>query len=219
MDTHVTEEILEAIWTCRERGETSIEACLQAAHAEVNREMVQQMAADGLVEVSGDEVRFTDQGERTAAEVIRRHRLAERLFTDVLGLSVDKAEKAACSFEHSGVVPEITDGLCTLLGHPRDCPHGRSIPPGECCREGRTEVASALMPLAEVPFGRGGRVAYVRPQHHDRLHMLLSMGIAPGAGLRVHQRTPVLVVEVEQSEFAMDREVAEDVYVWVDPSA
>jgi Fe2+ transport system protein FeoA len=47
--------------------------------------------------------------------------------------------------------------------------------------------------------------------------MLLSMGIAPGAHLSVHQRTPVLVVAVEQSEFAMDQEVAEDVYVWLEP--
>jgi DtxR family Mn-dependent transcriptional regulator len=150
--------------------------------------------------------------------IIRRHRLAERLFADVLGMNMEQIEKAACNFEHA-VVPEVTEGICTLLGHPHECPHGKPIPPGKCCRERRQEVKQAVMPLSEVLCGRQGRVAYVRPQNHDRLHLLLSMGIAPGAHLSVHQRTPVMVVTVEQSEFAMDREVAKDVYVWLDPKA
>jgi len=218
VDEHQTDELLEAIWTRREKGDTDVDACLQAAHAEVDRAAIERMAERGLVRLSDDQVAFTDEGERIAAEIMRRHRLAERLFTDLLGMTVEQSEQVACTFEHTRLVPEVTDGLCTLLGHPRECPHGRPIPPGACCREGRTEIESALMPLSEVPFGRSGRVAYVRPRHHERLHMLLSMGIAPGVALRVHQRTPVMVVEVAQSEFAMDREVAEDVYVWLDPN-
>ena len=132
-------------------------------------------------------------------------------------MNLDQIEEAACSFEHA-VVPEVTEGLCTLLGHPQECPHGKSIPPDECCRDGRKEIESALMPLSELPCGQLGRVAYVRALHHDRLHMLMSTGIYPGVKLRVHQRTPVLVVQVDQSEFALDLEVAEDVYVWLDSS-
>jgi DtxR family Mn-dependent transcriptional regulator len=218
MDNQVVDELLEAIWTCREEGITAIEACLERAHTEVNRDSVQELADQGYVHLTGDDIHLTDKGDQAASGVIRRHRLAERLFTDVLGLSVEQSEVAACSFEHTGVVPEVTQGLCTLLGHPRECPHGKSIPPGACCKEGRKEVESALMPLADIPVGGSGRVAYVRPQNHDRLHLLLSMGIAPGVTLRVHQRTPVLVVLVDQSEFAMDLEVADDVYVWLDPN-
>jgi DtxR family Mn-dependent transcriptional regulator len=216
MDEHLRDELLEAVWSCREDGRQELDCVLESAHAEADRKAVEDLAGQGLLVVSGDKVSFTAEGERAAMGIIRRHRLAERLFADVLGMSMDQIEKAACNFEHA-VVPEVTAGICTLLGHPHECPHGKPIPPGECCREKRQEVKRAVLPLAELPAGRQGRVAYVRPQHHDRLHLLLSMGIAPGAHLSVHQRTPVMVVAVEQSEFAMDREVAEDVYVWLEP--
>jgi DtxR family Mn-dependent transcriptional regulator len=216
MDDHLIDELLEAVWACREQGRYDLDCILREVHAEASRESVRQLAERGLITLKDERVELTAEGEGVAKCIIRRHRLAERLFADVLGMSMDQIEKAACNFEHA-VVPEVTEGLCTLLGHPRECPHGRPIPPGDCCREGRQEVKRALMPLADVLCGRQGRVAYVRPQNHDRLHVLLSMGIAPGAHLSVHQRTPVLVVAVEQSEFAMDREVAEDVYVWLEP--
>ncbi len=218
MDNHLIDELLEAVWSCREAGRDELACVLEMAHAEADRDAIDEMAEQGLLVVSGEKISFTDKGERAAMGIIRRHRLAERLFADVLGMSMDQIEKAACNFEHA-VVPQVTEGLCTLLGHPHECPHGKPIPPGDCCRERRQEVKRAVMPLADVPIGGQGRVAYVRPQHHDRLHMLLSMGIAPGAHLSVHQRTPVLVVAVEQSEFAMDREVAEDVYVWLEPKS
>ncbi len=216
MDAHLIDELLEAVWTCREAGRDDLTGILESAHAEADRDAITQMVELGLLTASGDRIAFTPKGERAAMGIIRRHRLAERLFADVLGMNMDQIEEAACHFEHA-VVPEVTEGLCTLLGHPQECPHGKPIPPGDCCREGRNEVQRALMPLAELPCGQQGRVAYVRPQHHDRLHLLLSMGIAPGAHISIHQRTPVLVANVEQTEFAMDREVAEDVYVWVEP--
>jgi DtxR family Mn-dependent transcriptional regulator len=74
-----------------------------------------------------------------------------------------------------------------------------------------------LMALSEAPIGRELRVAYLRPSHHDRLHLLLSMGINPGVRLRLHQYTPVVIVQVDHSEFALDNEVAKDIYVWIEP--
>ncbi|MBW1810042.1 MAG: metal-dependent transcriptional regulator [Deltaproteobacteria bacterium] len=216
MKNHVVDEMLEAIWRCREDDNATVSACLEVAHAEVDRKTIQQMEEQGLITLDGESIIMTKAGEKLAFAIIRRHRLAERLFSDILGMGQEQAELAACSFEHS-VVPEVTQGLCTLLGHPHECPHGKAIPPGKCCRERKSKVGQALQPLSELTCGPPARVAYIRPQHHDRLHMLLSMGISPGVSIRVHQRTPVLVVEVDQSEFAMDRQVAEDIYVWLDP--
>jgi len=218
MDDHLRDELLEAVWACREAGRRELSCVLEIAHAEADRQDVEEMTRMELLQLNRDEVSFTEQGEEAARRIIRRHRLAERLFADVLGMNMEQIEEAACTFEHA-VVPEVTEGICTLLGHPHECPHGRPIPPGKCCRERRQEVKQAVMPLAEVLCGGQGRVAYVRTQNHDRLHLLLSMGIAPGTHISVHQRTPVMVVTVEQSEFAMDREVAEDVYVWLEPKA
>jgi putative ABC transport system ATP-binding protein len=81
-------------------------------------------------------VELTPQGRERASSIIRRHRLAERLFTDSLAMdSESEIEQQACKFEHI-LSPEATDKICTFLGHPRTCPHGAPIPPGECC--GRT---------------------------------------------------------------------------------
>ena len=81
-------------------------------------------------------VELTDRGRQRAADIIRRHRLAERLFTDSLSLdSETEIEQQACKFEHI-LSPEATDKICSFLGHPKTCPHGAPIPPGQCC--GRT---------------------------------------------------------------------------------
>jgi putative ABC transport system ATP-binding protein len=78
-------------------------------------------------------VKLTERGRRKAASIIRRHRLAERLFTDSLAMdSESEIEQQACKFEHI-LSPEATDKICAFLGHPRTCPHGAPIPPGPCC--------------------------------------------------------------------------------------
>jgi putative ABC transport system ATP-binding protein len=78
-------------------------------------------------------VEFTEKGRRRAADVIRRHRLAERLFTETLRIDNEsEIEQQACKFEHI-LSPEATEKICAFLGHPRTCPHGSPIPAGECC--------------------------------------------------------------------------------------
>ncbi|MBO0911876.1 MAG: ATP-binding cassette domain-containing protein [Acidobacteria bacterium] len=78
-------------------------------------------------------VELTEKGRQRAGDIIRRHRLAERLFTDSLAMdSETEIEQQACKFEHI-LSPEATDKICTFLGHPKTCPHGAPIPPGRCC--------------------------------------------------------------------------------------
>jgi len=89
---------------------------------------------------------FTEKGRRRAEDIIRRHRLAERLFTQTFQVEDEKeVAEQACKFEHI-LSPEATDRICSFLGHPRTCPHGSPIPAGECCVEAakasRTETAA-----------------------------------------------------------------------------
>jgi ABC-type glutathione transport system ATPase component len=78
-------------------------------------------------------VELTIRGRQRAADIIRRHRLAERLFTDSLAMdSETEIEQQACKFEHI-LSAEATDKICAFLGHPKTCPHGSPIPPGPCC--------------------------------------------------------------------------------------
>jgi len=82
-------------------------------------------------------VELTARGHKRAADIIRRHRLAERLFTDSLAMdSETEIEQQAYKFEHI-LSPEATDKICAFLGHPRTCPHGALIPPGPCCANQR----------------------------------------------------------------------------------
>ena len=78
-------------------------------------------------------VEFTSRGRQMAADIIRRHRLAERLLTETLKVqSETEVEEQACRFEHI-LSPEATDRICSFLGHPKTCPHGAPIPAGGCC--------------------------------------------------------------------------------------
>src|ERR1700756_4499233 len=92
------------------------------------------MRPEGIFSTDGSAVvTLTPRGRNRAGSIIRRHRLAERLFTDSLAMdSESEIEQQACKFEHI-LSPEATDKICTFLGHPRTCPHGAPIPPGPCC--------------------------------------------------------------------------------------
>jgi len=92
-------------------------------------------------------VNLTERGRQKAGDIIRRHRLAERLFTDSLALdSETEIEQQACKFEHI-LSPEATDKICTFLNHPKTCPHGAPIPPGLCC--GVAHPVATAVPRAE----------------------------------------------------------------------
>jgi putative ABC transport system ATP-binding protein len=95
-------------------------------------------------------VELTHRGRQRAADIIRRHRLAERLFTDSLAMdSESEIEQQACKFEHI-LSPEATDKICSFLGHPRTCPHGSPIPPGLCCSRS-TEFAGTSLAKSGQP--------------------------------------------------------------------
>src|SRR5579884_1712331 len=89
-------------------------------------------------------VELTEKGRQRAGDIIRRHRLAERQFTDSLAMdSESEIEEQACKFEHI-LSTEATDKICAFLGHPKTCPHGAPIPPGPCC--GRTADSLDALP-------------------------------------------------------------------------
>jgi len=145
------DEVLEHLWTRGEPG-SHVES---HSFTEVQwRKLLHTMAGIGLVKVTDGEGQFTEAGEARARDVIRRHRLAERLFRDVLGIHDEaEIESSACKFEHI-LSPEVTDRMCSLLGHPGACPHGSPIPRGSCCDAGvvldSTEAQSILSGLKGI---------------------------------------------------------------------
>jgi ABC-type glutathione transport system ATPase component len=165
-DEEQFDEVLEELWVIEEHGESAETGRMQVHGALPVSIAVEKMAGMGLVVTAphppelhdhkpfvnpchdavrpaltstGDGssiVQLTPRGRQRAADIIRRHRLAERLFTDSLAMdSETEIEQQACKFEHI-LSQEATEKICTFLGHPRTCPHGAPIPPGPCC--GRT---------------------------------------------------------------------------------
>ena len=95
-------------------------------------------------------VQFTTRGRDMAQSIIRRHRLAERLFTESFKMqSQEEIEEQACKFEHI-LSPEATEKICTFLGHPKTCPHGAPIPPGVCCRAAEVVNGTAMREKART---------------------------------------------------------------------
>jgi putative ABC transport system ATP-binding protein len=135
------DHLLEQIWICAEEGKPArIENLkvegpagqLPVSIQEPASRMLNRMSTLHLVETSDGEVRLTPNGTRRARDIVRRHRLAERLFKDTFSIEDSEAQTQACRFEHI-ISPELDQRICTFLGHPQTCPHGNPIPPGDCC--------------------------------------------------------------------------------------
>jgi DtxR family transcriptional regulator, Mn-dependent transcriptional regulator len=135
-----------------------------------------------------------------------------RLFRDLLAAGDDTMEAQACEFEHI-LSPEATESVCTLLGHPPTCPHGKPIPPGACCSSFERTLRPLVTGLPTFPLGATGRIVFIAPRFHDRMDRLAALGVIPGSTLRLHQRSPSFVIEVGETTIALDPEIAGEVYV------
>ncbi len=210
------EELLETVYTEREEGRddaASILAHLAGEHAPgATAADFGELQSLGLTRVEGARVALTEEGDRRARAVIRRHRLAERLFRDLLDLSEGASESQACEFEHI-LSPEATDSVCTLLGHPPTCPHGKAIPPGPCCGAFQKTVRPLVTGLRHLDLGATGRIVFIAPKFHDRMDRLAALGVIPGSEIRLHQRAPSFVVEVGETTIALDPDIAGEIYV------
>jgi DtxR family Mn-dependent transcriptional regulator len=209
------DELLELIYTLKEsEGVITVEE-LRRKHKEDpdTDKLLQETAALGLVIVNDGVVSFSDTGRDEAEKLIRAHRLAERLLTDVLLVQKDQEiESQACAMEHV-LNPAVVDSICTILGHPRTCPHGLEIPPGPCCSNNDREVGPVVLTLDQLRSGESGKILYVETHDHARLDKLTTFGMLPGTIVRVHQRQPSLVVLIGETQLALDREIARNIHV------
>jgi DtxR family Mn-dependent transcriptional regulator len=215
MQERRAEELLETIFTEREQGRDEAAGVLANAGAHAEASSVDDLAeleTMGLVLRQGSRLHLTGAGEQRARGVVRRHRLAERLFRDLLDLGEGAMESQACEFEHI-LSAEATDSVCTLLGHPPTCPHGKAIPPGDCCGSVQRTVRPLVTGLAHFEIGASGRIVFIAPKFHDRMDRLAALGVIPGCSLRLHQREPSYVIEVGETTIALDPEIAREIFV------
>jgi DtxR family Mn-dependent transcriptional regulator len=128
------EMYLKAIWHIKERGEdvkiSTIAKMLNIRQPSVVQ-MLKKLNIKNLVNYNKAGVKLTEEGQTVGANMMRNSRLLEVLMETTLKVEID--EEMVCGIEHH-MKKEFTDALCTMLKHPRKCPHDREIPMGECCK-------------------------------------------------------------------------------------
>jgi DtxR family Mn-dependent transcriptional regulator len=211
------EEVLEELWTAGEVQTTlTIAELARTIHAGASEGwggVVQELVERDWVRLEGERVALTEAGTAEARAVVRRHRLAEVLFFQVLELPMEDTESEACRIEHV-LSPQATDAVCSFLGHPPVCPHGRPIPPGECCHSlSRRKLEPLISRLIDLAPGQRAKVVLMAPRHRERLEQLTDLGVTPGAVLALRQRRPSLVVEVDRTLLALEDDIAGGIYV------
>ena len=207
------EEYLEAIWELEEEGIQVIQARL-AEHlghsAPSVSEMTRRLRADGYVVVKGRFLTLTEKGRQRAVSVVRKHRLAERLLTDVIGIPWHKTHVEACRWEHV-ISDEVEERLVVLLDNPATCPHGNPIP-------GAGGPERDLSALADSQPGDHVRLERVTEQVEVDLEALVyldSHGFIPGAGAEVRAKAPdgTLTLALDGGSIALGPALASQLYV------
>ncbi len=211
---HDLEEALTILWKETENNNYSFSAAGEKIGKFIGAGAPSELIASGLIKVdkTSDRYEFTEKGYKRAYDLARRHRLTERLLTDVLRMDKAKVDTEACALEHI-ISKELEENICTLLGHPKICPHGSPIMPGECCKNGLSKVGRAIFALSELSHGERGYVSYILTAEHPFLHKLLSLGLVPGIMISVHQTFPAYVIEFEQTQLAIEDGVAANIFV------
>ena len=126
------DEVLVQMWSVTEDGHVPMADRVKVPDVVDTRRTLRGMVESGLLLGPGPTLEFTPRGRIRARDLVRRRRLAEVLFSSAMRLPENAMEEAACRMEHI-IDPEVTDSICSFLGHPRKCPHGRPIPTGDCC--------------------------------------------------------------------------------------
>jgi DtxR family transcriptional regulator, Mn-dependent transcriptional regulator len=175
-----TEEYLETILEIEEEGVIPIRARLVerlGLSAAAVSEQVNRLVGQGYADLLDDRsVRLTDSGRAIATTIVRRHRLAERLLTDVIGLEWEKVHREADRWEHA-ISAEVEEKLVELLGDPATCPHGNPIPGSHNRADTIGSVALAAAPPGQI---RITRVSEKIELDDAAMSILAQAGLIPG---------------------------------------
>ena len=205
------EEILEALWIAtEEQGHSAADFAVLGVDADDLG--LAELLGMTYVEVHGSRVRLRPEGRDEARLTVRRHRLAERLMMDILDIQGQSGNERACEFEHL-LHHGVDTKICTLLNHPATCPHGKAIPPGTCCEQARATGEVGVVALTELKPGEPVEIAYLAASDVRKMQKLMTMGVLPGTSLTLLRTYPSYIFKVGHSEFAVDEELAREIFV------
>lgn len=220
MASQVTEEYLETIYNLWMESEPVIAARLAekfgVARATVS-ETLKRLVAEGFVELGPNRaIELTAKGRELTEQILRRHRLAERLLFDVLGMDWVSAHEQAHALEH-WISAEVEARISSLLGNPRTCPHGNPIPGNASSGTEFLREQSAFR-LADAGLGQTVRVVLISEVVEDEsavLRQLSDTGIHPRAELTLLEPDPeeAVVFQTAGRRCAVQRDLAGKIWV------
>ncbi|PWB50806.1 MAG: hypothetical protein C3F06_11925 [Candidatus Methanoperedenaceae archaeon] len=207
------EEYLESIYKLQQE-QHPVSTSRLAEHLKLSApsvsEMVKKLASKRLVNHTEKGVCLTDEGNKMAKIVVRRHRLSERLLTDILGYKWDEVHDEACRLEHA-ISPQMEDRIALSLGNPKTCPHGHPIPD-----KNGVLLKEKVRPLSELKAKQKAIIVNVFEEDPKMLQYLASLGLIPDVSVLVEEVAPFggpLIVCVSGSRYALGREVASKIKV------
>lgn len=211
-----TEEYLENILEIEEEGVKVMRARLVerlGISAASVSETVNRLADQGYLALEVDRtVTLTHKGRTLATQVVRRHRLAERLLMDVIGLEWEKVHREADRWEHV-ISDDVEEKLIALLGDPATCPHGNPIPGSK-----RGRRAETTTPLAQLSSGQVtvSRISEKLELDDDGLRLVARARLMPGCTATVSRSDDgTIVVTTATGEHQVPDRVAEQLHVVV----
>ena len=208
-----TEEYLEAILEIEEEGTIPIRARLVerlGLSAPAVSETVNRLVDHGYAELLDDRsLKLTDKGRDIATSIVRRHRLAERLLVDVIGLEWEKVHKEADRWEHA-ISADVEEKLVQLLGDPATCPHGNPIPGSAHKVEGPTSVPLTQLQPGPVIVRRISEKVEI---DDDAISFLADAELTPGSNATlISSGTEGVQVTSAAGEQTVPRKLAQLVY-------
>jgi len=212
--THQAEEYLEAIYRLEQKGgfarTMELARNLNVVPGSVTN-TIENLKKKGLVTHKPYKgVKLTENGRKIASSVLRRHRLAERLLTDILHLDWSEVHDQACKLEHA-LSPEILKPLEKALGHPKKCPHGNPIPTS-CGGIFEEET----MALSELGANVSGVIVKITEEKSETLQQLTRLNLIPGKRVQVENKivpSGSLTIRVEGESCTIDPDLASIIYV------
>jgi DtxR family transcriptional regulator, Mn-dependent transcriptional regulator len=210
-----TEMYLRTVWELEEEGITPLRARLVerlGVSAPAVSETVARLEVEGLMRVAADRtLELTDAGREIATSVMRKHRLAELLLTEVIGLEWEQVHNEACRWEHV-ISDDVEKRLVELLGSPASCPHGNPIP-------GLATEAPGSLRTLSAAAGEGGEAVVQRISEKlqsdvEAMRTLREHGVRPGAKVSMGVEGEVVTAEADGwTLLRLPSDVADHVYV------
>lgn len=174
-----------------------------------DNEYTAELFKEGLINISDGKITLTESGKHLGEELVRKHRIAEKVVSDLFLADRDEMEELAHQIEHS-MSNEVEENICKILGHPDECPHEKPIPEGECCIE---VDESNSRPLVECDRGFFGEVSYIKTEDANKLKKIMNLGLLPGASVQIIQKFPVYVFQLGNTQLAIDKKLAHEIFV------